>query len=85
MRIPTSFGMIRPWKRDDSAALVKYANNRKVWLNLRDAFPHPYTEASAATFLELVFRRIPLRFSRSLRKTKASEESVSLSIRTCIV
>ena len=39
MLIRTSFGMIRPWRREDAAALVKYANNRKVWLNLRDAFP----------------------------------------------
>jgi RimJ/RimL family protein N-acetyltransferase len=43
-------------------ALVKYANNRKVWLNLRDAFPHPYTAASAAAFLEMVERQDPTRF-----------------------
>lgn len=54
--------MIRPWKRDDSAALVKYANNRNVWLHLRDAFPHPYTEASAAAFLEMVFGQNPTTF-----------------------
>jgi RimJ/RimL family protein N-acetyltransferase len=38
---------------------VKYANNRKVWLNLRDAFPHPYAEASAAAFLDMVGRQSP--------------------------
>ena len=27
--IQTSFGMIRPWSSQDSAALVKYANNRR--------------------------------------------------------
>ena len=54
--------MIRPWSPLDAAALVKYANNRKVWLNLRDAFPHPYTEASAAEFLEMVGSRNPATF-----------------------
>jgi hypothetical protein len=36
MLIPTSFGGIRPWCSQDADAPVKYANNRKVWLNLRD-------------------------------------------------
>jgi len=62
MLIRTSFGAIRSWSSHDQAALVKYANNRKVWLNLRDAFPHPYTEASAAAFLEMVARQSPTRF-----------------------
>ena len=59
MLIPTSFGGIRPWRSDDADALVKYANNRKVWLNLRDAFPHPYTGAGAAAFLEMAGRQSP--------------------------
>jgi ribosomal-protein-alanine N-acetyltransferase len=50
MVILTSFGEIRSWSSHDQAALVKYANNRKVWLNLRDAFPHPYTEANGERF-----------------------------------
>jgi ribosomal-protein-alanine N-acetyltransferase len=54
MLIRASFGGIRPWRTADTAALVKYAANRKIWLNLRDSFPHPYTEASAASFLEMV-------------------------------
>jgi len=57
--ISTSFGRIRSWSGSDAAALVKYANNRKIWLNMRDAFPHPYTEASAAAFLEIVDRQDP--------------------------
>jgi [ribosomal protein S5]-alanine N-acetyltransferase len=59
MLIRTSFGGIRPWSSHDAAALVKYANNRNVWLNLRDAFPHPYTEASAAAFLEMAGLQSP--------------------------
>lgn len=60
--IPTSFGSIRPWTVDDKPSLVRYANNRKIWLNLRDAFPHPYTEASADDFLKMVGRQNPVTF-----------------------
>jgi ribosomal-protein-alanine N-acetyltransferase len=59
MFLQTSFGAIRPWTSHDSPALVKYANNRKVWLNMRDLFPHPYTETSAAAFLERMARQDP--------------------------
>jgi len=62
MLIQTSFGMIRPWSTLDKVALVKYANNRRVWLNMRDAFPHPYTESSADNFLEMVRLQNPTTF-----------------------
>ena len=60
--ISTSFGEIRQWRKDDAQSLVKYANNRNVWLNLRDAFPHPYTDASAQAFLEIAARQNPTTF-----------------------
>lgn len=41
---------------------MKHANNRKVWLNMRDAFPHPYTAASAQAFLEIVAAQNPVTF-----------------------
>jgi RimJ/RimL family protein N-acetyltransferase len=62
MLIQTSFGAIRRWTNLDTVSLVKYANNRKIWLNLRDAFPHPYTEATAAAFLEMVGCQSPTTF-----------------------
>jgi [ribosomal protein S5]-alanine N-acetyltransferase len=34
---------IRPWRLDDAESIARHANNRKVWLAVRDAFPHPYT------------------------------------------
>jgi ribosomal-protein-alanine N-acetyltransferase len=37
---------------DDAESLVKHANNRKVWLGLRDLFPHPYTTEDAHEFLQ---------------------------------
>ena len=43
---------IRPWRLDDAESLTKHANNRKVWLGLRDLFPHPYTIGDAHEFLQ---------------------------------
>jgi [ribosomal protein S5]-alanine N-acetyltransferase len=43
---------IRPWLLDDAESLAKHANNRKVWLALRDLFPHPYTIQDAHEFLQ---------------------------------
>ncbi len=36
---------LREWRESDIPSLVRYANNRNVWINLRDRFPHPYTKA----------------------------------------
>jgi len=45
--------IIRDWAPSDEAALVKYADNRKIWLNLDDRFPHPYTAADAREWISL--------------------------------
>ena len=42
---------IRRWRLDDAILLPKHANNRKIWLGLRDRFPHPYTVDHANEFL----------------------------------
>ncbi len=36
---------------EDIPSLVKYADNRKIWQNLRDGFPHPYTTSDAEKFI----------------------------------
>src|SRR4249920_2336862 len=46
--------VVRSWRPSDAASLVSHANNRKIWLNLRDRFPHPYTRTDANTYLRLV-------------------------------
>jgi RimJ/RimL family protein N-acetyltransferase len=43
---------IRDYRPSDAESLAKHANNRKIWLGLRDAFPHPYTIEDAKKFLE---------------------------------
>ena len=42
---------LRPWQSEDKAALVRKANNRKIWRNLTEMFPHPYTETDADYWL----------------------------------
>jgi [ribosomal protein S5]-alanine N-acetyltransferase len=44
---------LRNWTDDDIPALVEYANNVKVWMNLDDIFPHPYTESDAKQWIKL--------------------------------
>ena len=45
--------VLRPWRAGDERALAKHANDREVWRNLRDAFPHPYTEDDARSWIAL--------------------------------
>jgi hypothetical protein len=47
MRLQLTTCVVRSWSNDDLGSLVKHADNRKIWLNLRDRFPHPYTDADA--------------------------------------
>ena len=44
---------MRPWQGGDEESLAKYANNRNVWINLRDSFPHPYTVEDAIAWVQL--------------------------------
>lgn len=45
---------VRPWRRDDLDALLRYANNPKIAANLRDQFPHPYTRRDAIDYINYV-------------------------------
>jgi len=42
---------LRPLKRTDAASLAHHANNRKIWRNLRDQFPFPYTDKDAQRWI----------------------------------
>lgn len=42
---------VRSWKASDADAVAMYANNRNIWLNLRDRFPYPYTKRDAVEFI----------------------------------
>jgi RimJ/RimL family protein N-acetyltransferase len=42
---------LRPWALTDVDALLAHANDKRIWMNLRDRFPHPYTRADAESWL----------------------------------
>jgi hypothetical protein len=42
---------VRSFRDADAAVLARHANNRKVWQQLRDRFPHPYTTDDACGFI----------------------------------
>lgn len=42
---------IRSWKAGDEPSLVRNANNKRVWLNLLDTFPYPYTFEDAKSWI----------------------------------
>ena len=44
--------VLRPWRSQDVEALIRHADNRNVWINVRDRFPHPYTRDDALRWLE---------------------------------
>ncbi|MEL7569008.1 MAG: hypothetical protein AAGU14_00430 [Eubacteriaceae bacterium] len=43
--------ILRKWKPSDAEDIAKYANNKKIADNLRDAFPHPYSLKDAEEFI----------------------------------
>ena len=55
MRLATAIQgcVVRPWAPADKSSLIAYANNRNVWRNLADIFPHPYTDADAEQWLRI--------------------------------
>jgi RimJ/RimL family protein N-acetyltransferase len=59
-RLVTDRCVLRPFREADVPSLVKHANDREVWLQLRDRFPHPYTLADARHWLERLERSDPL-------------------------
>jgi RimJ/RimL family protein N-acetyltransferase len=42
---------VRTFHLDDAPNLARHGNDRRIWLNLRDRFPHPYREVDARGYL----------------------------------
>ena len=42
---------VRSFRESDAAELARHANNRDVWRQLRDRFPHPYSIDDARGFI----------------------------------
>lgn len=43
--------IIRKWRKEDTSAVAKMVNNKKIQDNLRDGLPYPYTEKDARVFI----------------------------------
>jgi [ribosomal protein S5]-alanine N-acetyltransferase len=43
---------IRPLGYEDVPELAKMANNKKIWVNVRDRMPYPYNEKDAEHFIK---------------------------------
>jgi RimJ/RimL family protein N-acetyltransferase len=50
---------VRSWRTTDVESLTRHANNYNIWINLRDAFPHPYTKRDGRTFIKGALSRTP--------------------------
>jgi [ribosomal protein S5]-alanine N-acetyltransferase len=51
---------IRNWQAGDELSLVHNANNRKIWRNVRDKFPHPYTLEDAIWWIGFANSETPV-------------------------
>jgi RimJ/RimL family protein N-acetyltransferase len=51
MELDLGICRVRSWRQSDLASLVRHANNRRIWLNLRDMFPSPYTPDAGRMWL----------------------------------
>lgn len=58
MRVETEAFTLRPWEDGDAQELAEIANNKKIYDNLRDAFPHPYSLEDAKSYIASV-KNIP--------------------------
>ena len=70
---------LRPWVDNDAESLAKYANNRAIWLNMRDEFPHPYRIKDADLFIAKANRQ-PTVIHLAIANQQEAVGSVSLSI-----
>ena len=59
MELSLPAGIVRPWHPADAPALAHHANDRRIWLNLRDRFPHPYTLSHAEAFIPMAMEMSP--------------------------
>ena len=51
---------LRPLEPGDAASLAAHANDREIWLNLRDRFPHPYSLQDAETYIAMIKNQSPV-------------------------
>jgi ribosomal-protein-alanine N-acetyltransferase len=50
---------VRTLRASDAESMAQHANDRRIWVQLRDRFPHPYAISDAKFFIDLVGREDP--------------------------
>lgn len=59
MRLEFSWGVVRDLRMGDGPDLAFHADHYEIWQQLRDRFPHPYTEDDARRWLAAEVVRDP--------------------------
>ncbi len=59
MRLQLGPAVVREWGAADAVGLSLQANDRRVSINMRDAFPHPYGIEDAERFIGLAREKSP--------------------------
>ncbi len=79
MEIQCSVCLLRPLVAADALALARHANDRDIWLNLRDRFPHPYGLSDAEDYIAAVAAR-PTQISFGIDSAGEAAGTVSLML-----
>lgn len=58
MNLQRGPAQLRELRLSDADSIARHANNRNVWINLRDGFPFPYALADAQAFISSEMRRV---------------------------
>lgn len=59
IRLTDGVVTLRRFRRDDKYRMAELANNEKIAVNLRDAFPNPYTLSDAEQFISMCMGQDP--------------------------
>jgi [ribosomal protein S5]-alanine N-acetyltransferase len=57
MNIVCATCTLRPLRPSDAESLALHGNDREIWRNLRDRFPHPYRKIDADEYIRMVALR----------------------------
>ena len=63
--------VVRPFNETDAESVQRYADIRKIWMCLRDLFPHPYTLENAKAFIKFLGQENPLKTCAIATPTEA--------------
>ena len=59
VQLQAGLALVRTWRTQDAGEVARQADDRRVWLNLRDAFPNPYRIEDAERFIAMAIAMSP--------------------------